>query len=66
MAKADRLSSEWFYEFCEKYGVDDPDEATPEQQEEYDEALDAIHASILEEYAAELTEKSKGAEEGST
>ncbi|WP_370421165.1 hypothetical protein AB8O64_23415 [Streptomyces sp. QH1-20] len=53
VAKADRLSSEWFYEFCAKYGVDYPDEATPEQQEEYEAELDIIHSRIREEYAAE-------------
>ncbi|MEU3874451.1 MULTISPECIES: hypothetical protein [Streptomyces] len=51
VVKRHRLTSEWFYEFCAKYGVDYPDEATPEQQEEYEAGMDAIHARIREEYA---------------
>ncbi|MBP2404923.1 hypothetical protein ACFY41_20160 [Streptomyces syringium] len=53
VTKRHRLSSEWFYEFCAKYGVDYPDEATPEQEAEYEAGLDAIHAQIRAEYAAE-------------
>ncbi|MFI1253963.1 hypothetical protein ACH4U6_09190 [Streptomyces netropsis] len=54
--KAGRLSSERSYEFCAKYGVDYPGEATPEQQDEYEAGMDAIHSRIREEYAAEKTE----------
>ncbi|MEW2577393.1 hypothetical protein [Streptomyces syringium] len=57
VVKAGRLSSEWSYEFCVKYGVDYPDEATPEQQDEYEAGLDEIHARIREEYAAEQSEQ---------
>ncbi|MFF5129226.1 hypothetical protein ACFY41_20115 [Streptomyces syringium] len=56
VVKAGRLSSEWSYEFCAKYGVDYPDEATPEQQDEYEAGLGAIHSQIREEYAAEKAE----------
>ncbi|MEU4208767.1 hypothetical protein AB0F13_01980 [Streptomyces sp. NPDC026206] len=57
LAKRDRLSSEWFYEFCAKYGVDEPDEATPEQQDEYDAGMEAIYAKIREEYDAEMAKQ---------
>ncbi|MEW2577394.1 hypothetical protein [Streptomyces syringium] len=55
--KRSRLTSEWFYDFCAKYGVDDPDEATPEQTDEYDAGMDAIYARIREEYIAEMSQQ---------
>ncbi len=54
VTKRQRLASEWFYECCEKFGVDDPEEdGTPEQAAEYNAGIDAIYARIREEYAAE-------------
>ncbi|MEV5136308.1 hypothetical protein AB0K71_15440 [Streptomyces syringium] len=60
VAKEDRLSTKWFYEFCAKYSVDYPDEATPEQQDEYMAGMDAIRSRIREEYAAEKAEAEQG------
>ncbi|MEU4208766.1 hypothetical protein AB0F13_01975 [Streptomyces sp. NPDC026206] len=55
VTKRHRLTSEWFYEFCEKYSVDYPDEASPEQQDEYEAGMDAIYAQIRQEAEAEST-----------
>ncbi|MCC2275383.1 hypothetical protein LKL35_08105 [Streptomyces sp. ET3-23] len=52
--KRQRLASEWFYECCAKFGVDDPEEdGTPERAADYKACLDAIYAEIREEYVAE-------------
>ncbi|MEU1822395.1 hypothetical protein ABZ502_08085 [Streptomyces abikoensis] len=53
VVKRHRLLSEWSYEFCAKYGVDYPDEATPAQEAEYDAGVKAIYSRIREEFAAE-------------
>ncbi|MEV4440468.1 hypothetical protein AB0K09_15875 [Streptomyces sp. NPDC049577] len=49
VAKRHRMSSDWFYEFCAKYGVDDPDETNPERAAEYKAGLDAIYTQIRRE-----------------
>ncbi|MGW4651609.1 hypothetical protein [Kitasatospora sp. NPDC004289] len=44
-----RATSEWYYEFCEKYGVDGPEFATPEQSAEYDLGIKAIYERFRSE-----------------
>ncbi|MFI9236421.1 hypothetical protein [Streptomyces sp. NPDC053079] len=54
VAKRQRMTSEWFYECREKFGIGDPEEdGTPEQAAEYNAEIDAIYARIRQEYAAE-------------
>jgi hypothetical protein len=60
VVKRQRMTSMWFYEFCAKCGVDGPEDATLEQEAEYNRGLKAIYARFE---TAESIERKRACQE---